>query len=121
VDVGVGPVQVFVTPDNQYVLAANQGTKDKPSTTVSIIDTATFAVIATVETGKGAHGITIDPAGKYAYITNIYGNNVAVLDIAARKIIATVPTAEAPNGISFSPLAPAPAPSTTIEIKVMKM
>lgn len=120
VKVGAGPIQVFVTPDNQYVLVANQGTVDKPSTTVSLIDTTTFAVVSTVETGKGAHGVAIDPSGKYAYITNIYGNNVAVLDIAARKVVTTVPTAEAPNGISFSPLAPAPAPSTTIEIKVIK-
>jgi len=48
VNVGVGPIQVFVTPDNKYVLAANQGTKDNPSTTVSIIDTTTFKVVGGV-------------------------------------------------------------------------
>lgn len=98
-----------MTPDNKYVLAANPGTKDNPSTTVSIVDTATFAVVGTVETGQGAHGVVVDPSSKYAYITNIYGNDVAVIDIAAQKVIATVPTAAGPNGISFSPMAPATA------------
>ncbi|MCC7450673.1 MAG: hypothetical protein IT324_24885, partial [Anaerolineae bacterium] len=118
VKVGIGPIQVFVSPDNRYVLAANQGTKDKPSTSVSIIDAATFAVVDTVDTGKGAHGVVIDPSSRYAYITNIYGNDVAVLDIKARKVIATVPTGEGPNGISFSPLAPAPASATEIKVEL---
>lgn len=117
VGVGIGPVQVYVTPDNKYLLAANQGTQDKPSTTVSIIDTETFQVVKTVETGKGAHGVVIDPSGKHAYITNIYGNDVAVLDIAEQKVVATIPVGEAPNGVSMSALAPAPA--TTPEIKLV--
>jgi YVTN family beta-propeller protein len=112
---------VYVTPDNKYVLAANQGTEAKPSTTVSIIDTATFAVIATAETGRGAHGISVEPSGRYAYITNIYASNVTVLDITTHKVVATIPTGEGPNGISFSSLAPTPAPSTTIEIELMDM
>lgn len=121
VSVGVGPIQVFVTPDNKYVLAANQGTKDQPSTTVSIIDTATFTMVGTVETGQGAHGVVVDPSSKYAYITNIYGDDVAVMDIAAQKVIATVPTAAGPNGISFSLLTPAIAPASEIEIMLPGM
>ncbi len=89
--------------------------KDNPSTTVSIIDTATFSVVSTVETGKGAHGTVIDPSGEYAYITNIYGNDVAVLDLAERKVITNIPTGVGPNGISFSPLAPAPASAPEIK------
>ena len=82
----------------------------------TFIDTATFKVVGTVETGKGAHGIVIDPLSQYAYITNIYGNEVAVLDIAAQKVIAKVQTGAGPNGISFSSFAPAQAPSPQIEI-----
>jgi len=116
VKVGGGPVQVFVTPDNRYVLAANQGTKDNPSTTVSIIDTTTFAVVKTVETGAGAHGVTIDPSGKHAYITNIYANDVAVLDLAEQQVVATIPVDAGPNGISFAPLPPAPAAAPQINL-----
>jgi YVTN family beta-propeller protein len=116
VSVGVGPIQVFVTPDNRYLLAANQGTKDSPSTTVSIIDTATFAVVKTVDTGKGAHGITIDPSSKHAYITNIYGSDVAVLDLAEQRVVATIPVDAGPNGISFAPGAPAQPPALEVTL-----
>ena len=58
----------------------------------------------------------IDPGSRYAYISNIYGDDVAVLDITARKVIATVPSGEGPNGISFSPMSPAPASATEIAI-----
>ncbi len=119
--VGLGPIQVYVTPDGKYLLAANQGTKDQPSTTVSIVDTATFTVLGTVETGRGAHGVVIEPSNRYAYVTDVYEDDVVILDIAARKVVARTPTGAAPNGISFLPLAPAPAVSPQIELKLPAM
>ena len=98
--VGVGPIQVYVSPDGRYLLAANQGTEQRPSTTVSIIDTATFKVVRTVATGQGAHGVVVDPSSRHAYITNIYGGDVAVLDLAEGKVVARIPVGEKPNGIS---------------------
>ena len=118
VAVGVGPIQVFVTADNNRVLVANQGTEDAPGTTVSIVDVATFSVVGTVVTGRGAHGIVIDPSGRYAYVTNIYGDNVAVLDIARRDVIATIPSGAGPNGISYSPIAPAAPQAPRVELEL---
>jgi YVTN family beta-propeller protein len=114
--VGVGPVQVFVSPDGRTLLVANQGTSEQPSTTVSFVDTASLAVVKTVETGQGAHGVTIDPTGRHAYVTNIYGGDLAVLDLVDREVVATLPMGAAPNGVSFSPLAPAPASESQITI-----
>ena len=79
-------------------------------------DDMVFAVVKTVETGMGAHGVTIDPSGTHAYITNIYGNDVAVLNLAEQKVVATIPVDAGPNGISFAPLAPAPAPASQINL-----
>jgi YVTN family beta-propeller protein len=110
VDVGVGPIQVFVTPDNRYVLVANQGTESDPGTTVSLVDTETFTVVNTVETDQGAHGVVVEPAGTYAYITNIYADNVAVLDLTTQEVIASIPVGSGPNGITFSSV-PAVVPS----------
>ena len=118
VAVGGGPVQVFVSEDGKYLLATNQGTANKPSTTVSIIDTASFNVLKTVETGKGAHGVAIDSGSKHAYITNIYGNSVSVLDLATQTIVGTVPTGDSPNGISMSADAPAAAPGPKVKLQV---
>ena len=113
VKVGVGPVQVAATPDNTRVVVANQGTEQQPSTTVSVVDVQTFSVIDTVETGKGAHGVVIDPSGAYAYVTNIYGNDISVIDLSIRKTIAKIPTGNKPNGVSFSTME-SPTPSTPV-------
>lgn len=89
---------------NRYLLVANQGTEDSPGTTVSVIDTKTFTVTATVETGQGSHGVVVDPSSQHAYVTNIYGDDVAVLDLQELKVVARIPVGDKPNGVSFSPL-----------------
>lgn len=116
--VGGGPTQVFVTPDNKYVLVANQRTKENPSTTVSIVDAATFTVVSTIETGKGPHGVVIDPSGRYAYIKNIYENTGSVIDIEQKTVIAPIPGGTAPNGISFSALPAIPASSSEAQLEI---
>ena len=103
VSVGTVPIQVYATPDSRLLLVANQGTRDKPGSTVSIIDLKTFKAVATVETGSGAHGVVIDREGRLAFVTNTYANTVSVLDVAERKVIATVPVGGGPNGISVTP------------------
>lgn len=107
-----------MTPDNKYVLVANQGTKENPSTTVSIVDTATFQVLSTIKTGEGAHGVVIDSSGRYAYITNIYENTVSVIDIEQKTVISIIPSGAAPNRISFSALPAIPATSSEIQLEI---
>ena len=102
VPVGDGPIQTYVSGDNRYLLVANQGTEDSPGTTVSVIDTKTFTVTSTVETGQGSHGIVVDPSSRHAYVTNIYGDDVAVLDLHELKVVARIPVGDKPNGVSFS-------------------
>ena len=80
---------------------ANQGTQEKPSNTVSKIELATKKVIATIETGKGAHGVVTSPDNKFVYVTNMYENTVSVIDNNTNKVIATVPVDKTPNGISY--------------------
>ena len=103
VAVGTVPIQIYATPDSATLLVANQGTRDKPGKTVSFIDLTTFEIATTVETGAGAHGVAIDGAGRYAYVTNSYANTVSVIDLADRKVVATVPVGKGPNGISVFP------------------
>jgi YVTN family beta-propeller protein len=114
--VGVGPIQTYVSPDGRYLLVANQGTEKRPSTTVSIVETASFKVVGTVETGRGAHGVVVDPSSRHAYVTNIYGGEVAVLDLAQRKVVARIPVGEKPNGISFSPVVPSVRPARSMRL-----
>lgn len=101
--VGTVPIQLFATPDSTTLLVANQGTRNKPGKTVSMIDLGSFKVIRTVETGAGAHGVVIDREGKYAYVTNTYAGSLSVLDIGKRSVVATVPVGKGPNGVSVRP------------------
>lgn len=110
--VGDGPVQVYASGDGKLVLVANQGTKDDPSETVSILDATSLKTLSTVTTGTGAHGVVIDPASRFAYITNVWSNDVAVIDLSTRKVTSRIDVGDEPNGISFS-TAPWPAGATS--------
>ena len=103
VPVGTVPIQVYATPDSRLLLVANQGTPKKPGKTVSFIDLATFKVVATIETGLGAHGVVVNPDGRHAFVTNSSANTVSVIELAQRKVIATVAVGKGPNGISILP------------------
>jgi DNA-binding beta-propeller fold protein YncE len=64
IEVGYGPAQVFIGPDDKFAFAANQGTEAKPSNTVTKIDLKAKSVVATIVVGKGAHGVVTDNKGK---------------------------------------------------------
>jgi YVTN family beta-propeller protein len=101
--VGTVPIQVYATPDSKTLLVANQGTKQKPGNTVSVIDLTDSKVVKTVQTGPGAHGVVVDREGRYAYVSNIYANSVSVLDVKSAKVVANVRVGDGPNGISVMP------------------
>ncbi|WP_313885375.1 MULTISPECIES: YncE family protein [Clostridium] len=99
--VGKGPTQVYIESDDKYSFLANQGTEDAPSNTVSKIDMSTKKVVATIETGKGAHGVVVSPDNKYVYVTNMYDGTVSVIDNSTDKVIKTIKVEGEPNGISY--------------------
>lgn len=101
ISVGKGPAQVFAQSDGRYAFAANEGTEGSPSNTVSKVNLGTKTVEATIEVGKGAHGVVVSDDNKYVYVTNIYDATVSVIDNATNKVIATIPVDERPNGITL--------------------
>jgi YVTN family beta-propeller protein len=74
-----------------FAYIANNG-----SNTVSVIDTASNAVTATVAVGNEPFGVAVNPAGTRAYVTNISGNNVSVIDTATNAVTATVSVGGSP-------------------------
>jgi YVTN family beta-propeller protein len=56
------------------------------------IDLATDTVVATIEVGKGwwPDAVAINPAGTFAYITNLTRNAVFKIDLATDKVVATI-------------------------------
>jgi len=101
IEVGYGPAQVFIEPDDKYIFVANQGTEARPSNTVSKIDLKTKNVVATIVVGKGAHGLVTDNNSKFIYVTNMFENTVSVIDNSRNEVIATVPVGQTPNGITY--------------------
>ena len=108
--VGRGPIQLFATGDGRLLVVANQGTPARPGHTVSLVSTASFREIAKVETGRGPHGVVVDPSSRRAYVTNTYSGTFSVLDLERRREVAEIPTGREPNGITFVPYEPAHAP-----------
>src|ERR1700682_4719506 len=54
--------------------------------TVSVIDTASNTVTATVTVGTFPYGVAINPAGTRVYVTNQLANSVSVLDTASNTV-----------------------------------
>jgi YVTN family beta-propeller protein len=60
----------------------------------------------------------IEPSGRHAYITNIYGNDVSVIDLREGVVVARIDVGAEPNGVSFSSRLPSRAASTTQTVEV---
>lgn len=76
---------------------ANRG-----SATVSVIDTASDQVVATIPVGASPWGVAVGPGGERIYVTNSRSNTVSVIDGATQTVIATIPVGLQPMGIAAS-------------------
>lgn len=116
ITVGNYPAAVTMHPSGSYVYVANYNTGTAGNDTVSVIDTGTNTVIATIPGFFGPYQIAINPAGTYAYVTN-YGNNfnagqygttVSVIDVnpasgSFNTIVDTITVGTQPSGIVINP------------------
>jgi YVTN family beta-propeller protein len=88
--VGTGPVAVVSKPDGSRVYVLN----GSGVTSVSVIDTATATVVATVPLGVGqARGMTISPDGAHVYVSTYGSSSVKVIDTATNTVTTTIPIA----------------------------
>ena len=79
------------------------------SNNVSVIDTATNIVVATIPVagvgGAGVGGVAVTPDGKYAYVTGYIGPgsaSVSVIDTTTNTVVATV-NQIAPLAVAITP------------------
>jgi YVTN family beta-propeller protein len=73
------------------------------SNNVSVIDTGTNTVTATVKVGLGPCGVTFNPAGTKLYVANCENNAISVIDTGSNTVTATVPVGKWPMGVAVSP------------------
>jgi YVTN family beta-propeller protein len=73
------------------------------SATVSVIDPATNAVVATVPVGRNPVDVAVTPNGVSAYVTNAGASSVSVINTATNTVIATVPVGHNPANVAITP------------------
>lgn len=71
--------------------------------TVSVIDTATGTVVATVPVAAGPHGMAISADGKLVYVTGEGSSGMSIVDTASDSVAATVDVGPAPHGVALLP------------------
>ena len=74
-----------------------------PRPAVEVIDTNTGKSIGAITGLHGTHGIALDTAGKFGYISDGGGNAVVVFDRSTLATVATIPAGTNPDGIVFEP------------------
>jgi len=98
-----GSVQLYATPDSKYLYVVNQGYYfDQPiGNTVYRIDIIQKKVEQVIPTGDAPHGIVIDKAGRFVYVTNLLSKDMSIIDVQSNKEVARIKIGEMPNGISI--------------------
>ncbi len=77
------------------------------SNNVSVIDSNTNSVIATIPVGDNPDGIAVSVDGTRTYVADFLSNDVSVIDNALKTVVATIPVGAGPVGIATqSPNAP---------------
>ena len=73
------------------------------NTRVEVLDTTTGKPVGAISGLKGTHGVALDPAGNFGYISDGQANEVVVFDRKTLATLAHIPTGVNPDGIAFEP------------------
>ena len=73
------------------------------SNTVSVIDTATDNITATVNVESLPFGVAVTPDGTKVYIANVYSDTVSVINTTTNTVTATVNVGLNPYGVAVTP------------------
>jgi YVTN family beta-propeller protein len=93
---GSRPMKVKVSLDGSRVYVS-----DGRAGTVTVIDSQSYAVVATIKVGARPWGVALSPDGKYLFTANGPSNDVSVVDLATNKEIAKVQAGEGPWGLTI--------------------
>jgi YVTN family beta-propeller protein len=86
-------------------LAQNAYITNRDSNSVSVIDTATNKVTATIPVGGAPIGVAVTSDGSRVYVANANSNSVSVIDGATNTVTATIPVNATPPviGVAVTP------------------
>jgi len=102
VNTGKSPVTATITATpvntNGFAYIANSG-----SNNVSVINTTTNTVTATIKVGENPYGVAASPNGNYVYVTNRTSGSVSVINTLLNTVEATINVGSNPLGLCVSP------------------
>jgi len=70
---------------------------------VDVLDTQTGKMVGSIAGLKGTHGVALDNAGKFGYVSDGGANAVIVFDRSTLATVASIPAGANPDGIVFEP------------------
>jgi len=71
--------------------------------TVSVVDTASAKVVATIPVAAGPHGMAVSGDGRFVYVTGDGSSSMSVIDSASDSVVETIEVGPAPHGIALAP------------------
>ena len=92
------PTSSLAAAASTAVFVTNSG-----SDTISVVDGATDAVVATIPVGQKPWAVAVSKDGSTAYVSNSGSGDVSVVDLRTRKVRATVVVGQRPCDLLLSP------------------
>jgi YVTN family beta-propeller protein len=110
---GVGPIGLALSPNGALLYVTQPFVTSPGPSTLSVIDTATNTVVATVPVPDGviyptgvwlAGAIAVTPNGAFVYVTSVLAGVLSVFDTATNALVTTVPMGGLQaSSIAFTP------------------
>lgn len=82
---------------------ANAYITNAGSNTVSVLNTSSNSVTATIPVGPNPVSVAVSPSGSRAYVTNAGSNSVSVIDTSALTVIQNVTVGGNPVSVAITP------------------
>ncbi len=95
---GQGGWDYLLADPSMHVVYLTHGTR------VEVVDTTTGKSVGAITDMKGTHGVALDAAGKYGYISDGGANAVVVFDRKTYAKVNSIATGTNPDGIAFEPV-----------------
>jgi YVTN family beta-propeller protein len=77
---------------------------ERDSNQVSFLNAATNKLVGgPVEAGQGPTSVAITPDGRYAYVTDVFGESVSVIETGLRRNVAAIEVGKDPFGLAITP------------------
>jgi len=103
---GSMPMRTAMQPDEKYLWVGNDAESGKTGG-VTVIETTTGNIVASIETGAGHHEISFSDDSITAFVSNRDSGTVSIIDIGSLKKVADVETGPVPISIAYSSLSQA--------------